>query len=82
MLDIHKVTLSMCYALETSSHLECGGTSGLMLPIKYSKDGDMVTPMTLLLCKTPSQQSRARQFATLEEVNCHDVKGVGEGLKP
>lgn len=47
----------MYYALETS-HLECGGTSGLILPIENNKDDELSHFYDfVMLCKTPSQQS-------------------------
>lgn len=71
----------MCYAPETS-HLECGGTSGLSLPIENSEDDEFSHSYVFVrLCKTPEQQSRVRVFYS-EEVNCHGVESVEEGLKP
>lgn len=48
MVDIHKVT-PMCYSLEKSTHLQSGGNSDLIVPIEYSKDDGIVTPMTMVV---------------------------------
>lgn len=38
----------MGYPLGKSTHLECDGNSDLIVPIEYSKDDGIVTPMTML----------------------------------